>query len=86
MGSRDLFDVMLAAKKLSPDDQLRLISFLAEQVRATEPVAKPAAKWEDVRGMWSGLLNGMDATEFVRRVRSGEDLGIETAESVKRED
>lgn len=74
MGSRDLFDVMLAAKKLSPDDQLRLISFLAEQVRSTEPVAKPAPKWEDIRGMAPDLLEGEDAQEWVTRTRRGDDI------------
>ncbi|MFB8790812.1 MAG: hypothetical protein U7123_18650 [Potamolinea sp.] len=77
--SKELNELMRLADALSPDEQLRLISYLANRVSRCEIKRKPRRKITEFIGIAPNLLGGMDAQEYVTRMRRGEfpDLEIE---------
>jgi len=83
--SQELIEVMRQADALSPDEQLYLISHLASKLRRCEIKGKPRRNITELEGIAPNLLGGMDAQEYVRRIRSGESLEIEGNESRKEE-
>ena len=59
---------------LTPEEQLRLIANLAEEVRMTAiQVTKPHRKWSDLRGLLSYPACGEDAQVFISRSRRESD-------------
>ena len=79
MSNKLLYDLMAQADKLEPDQQLQLIAHLAQRVRHCEITPKPRRSIKELRGIAPNLLGGMDAQEYVSRMRRGEfpELEIE---------
>jgi hypothetical protein len=73
MASKEFMDIMKRADSLSPDEQLELISHLAQQARQAYGEPKPHRKWSDIMGIAPNLLNGEDAQEWVSRTRRESD-------------
>lgn len=85
--SKDLFEVLRLADELSPEDQLQLISYLAQRLTNCEINRKPRRNIMEFIGIAPNHLGGMDAQEYVSRMRRGEfpELEIEQKESGKQE-
>jgi len=85
--SKELNELMRLADALSPEEQLRLISYLANSVSRCEIKRKPRRSIRELRGIAPNLLGGMDAQEYITRMRRGEfpDLEIEQMQSRKEE-
>ena len=85
--SKELFDVIKQADALTPDEQLQLIAHLTQKLRRCEIKRKPRRKVTDFAGIAPNLLRGMDAQEYVTRMRRGKfpELEIEAMESGKEE-
>ena len=85
--SKELFDLMRQADALTPDEQLQLIAHLTQKLRRCEIKRKPRRKVTEFAGIAPNLLRGMDAQEYVTRMRRGEfpELEIEAMESGKEE-
>lgn len=77
--SKELIDLIMKAKELSPEEQLYLISHLAGNLRRCDIKQKPRRKATEFIGVAPNHLGGMDAQEYVTRMRSGEfpELEIE---------
>ncbi|MDY6804230.1 MAG: hypothetical protein SXA11_10540 [Cyanobacteriota bacterium] len=77
--SKELIDLIMKANELSPEEQLYLISHLAGNLRRCEIKCKPRRDITELKGLAPNLLGGMDAQEYVTRIRSGEfpELEIE---------
>ena len=54
---------------LTADDQLRLVSYVAEKARRKMPLAKTRRKWKDVCGMLPYPALGEDAQAYISRTR-----------------
>ncbi len=54
---------------LTADDQLRLVSYVAEKARRKMPPAKTRRKWKDVCGMLPYPALGEDAQAYISRTR-----------------
>ena len=85
--SQELFEVLRLADRLSPDEQLELISYLVQRLRKCDIKRKPRRSVMEFAGIAPNLLGGMDAQEYVNRIRRGEfpELEIEQQESEKQE-
>jgi len=70
--SKELVDLIMKAKQLSPEEQLYLISHLAGDLRRCEIQQKPGRKATEFIGVAPNHLGGMDAQEYVTRMRRGE--------------
>ena len=83
--SKELNELMRLADALSPDEQLRLISYLADRVSRCEIKRKPRRNIMEFAGIAPNLLGGMDAQEYITRMRRGEfpDLEIEQMRAKK---
>lgn len=57
------------AEQLTLEEQLELISRLADQLRTQTTSPKPQRKWSDLKGMAPYPLMGEDAQEWVSRTR-----------------
>ena len=57
------------AEQLTPEEQLELISRLADQLRIQTTSPKPQRKWSDLKGLAPYPLMGEDAQEWVSRTR-----------------
>ncbi|NEP42510.1 MAG: hypothetical protein F6K35_26135 [Okeania sp. SIO2H7] len=77
--SKELTDLMMKADKLLPEEQLYLISYLSNRLRTCEIKRQPRRNIKELEGIAPNLLGGMDAQEYVTRMRRGEfpDLEIE---------
>lgn len=62
------------ANKLTPEEQLRLIAELAEQVRRNKPQAATRYYWSDLQGVGQHPLAGEDAQTWVTRSRQESDI------------
>ena len=78
--SKELNDLMREADALTPDEQLRLISYLTQRLQNCEIKRKPRRKITEFAGIAPNLLGGMDAQEYVTRIRRGEFPDLEIAE------
>lgn len=85
--SGELIEVMRLVDALTPDEQLHLISHLVEKLRECEITRKPRRKVTEFIGIAPNHLGGMDAQEYITRMRRGEfpELEIEEMESRKLE-
>ncbi len=77
--SKELNDLMRRADALTTDEQLRLISYLTQRLQNCEIKRKPRRNIMEFIGIAPNMLGGMDAQEYVTRMRRGEfpDLEIE---------
>jgi len=80
-----IFDLMKQADALTPDEQLQLIAHLTQKLRRCEIKRKPRRSVMEFMGIAPNLLGGMEAQEYVTRMRRGEfpELEIEAMESRK---
>jgi hypothetical protein len=85
--SKELNDLMRQADALTPDEQLRLISYLVQRLSFCDIKPKPRRKVTEFLGIAPNHLGGMDAQEYITRMRRGEfpELEIEEMESRKQE-
>ncbi|MCA9995043.1 MAG: hypothetical protein KDE56_04810 [Anaerolineales bacterium] len=68
-----LHTILKQTAQLSHNQLLQLIAYLAEQAQQTAPsVEKPDYEWTDIEGIVEGNLTGMDAQEWVNKVRAEE--------------
>ena len=77
--SKRLIELMTLADTLTPDEQLSLISHLVQRLSLCEISPKPRRNLTELEGIAPNLLGGMDAQEYVTRMRCGEfpDLELE---------
>ncbi len=54
---------------LTPDEQLRLVSYVIEKTRKKMPSVKPRRKWKDVCGLLPYPALGEDAQAYISRTR-----------------
>ena len=54
---------------LTADEQLRLVSYVAEKARRKMPLAKTRRKWKDVCGMLPYPALGENAQAYISRAR-----------------
>jgi hypothetical protein len=85
--SQELLDLMKQVDALTPDEQLQLIAYLTQKLRHCEIKRKPRRNVTEFAGIAPNLLKGMDAQDYVTRMRRGEfpDLEIAQMESRKQE-
>jgi len=69
MSTSVLNELMQKIDLLTPEEQLWLITHLAERVRTAQPMAKPRRKWREIRGITPYPLVGEDAQVWVTRSR-----------------
>ncbi len=84
--SKELNDLMRGADALTPDEQLRLILYLTQRLQNCEIQRKPRRKVTEFAGIAPNLLGGMDAQEYVTRIRRGEFPDLEIAEMESRKE
>ena len=68
-----LEDITQQTKRLTYSDQLKLIAYLAEQVRLQQPVLSTRRRWQEIAGASSYPLVGEDAQSWVSRSRQESD-------------
>ncbi len=78
MSASMLLELMRQVDKLSHEEQLRLLDYIAERTRQHAE----GPKWGDIAGMAPDLLAGEDAQAWVRRQRRG---GTERREALFRQ-
>ncbi len=85
--SKELIELMRQADALTPDEQLSLIAYLTQRLQRCEIKRKPRRNVMEFAGIAPNHLGGIDAQEYVRRIRSGEPLEpeIEKMQSRKEE-
>lgn len=78
--SKELNEVKELAKQLTPDEQLQLIAYLTQKLQRCEIKRKPSRNLMEFAGIAPNLMGGMDAQEYVTRIRRGEFPDLEIAE------
>ncbi|AFZ60598.1 hypothetical protein H6G54_11270 [Anabaena cylindrica FACHB-243] len=78
--SKELNEIQQLANKLTPDEQLSLIAYLTQRLQHCEIKRKPSRDLTEFEGIAPNLLGGMDAQEYVTRMRRGEFPDLEIAE------
>jgi hypothetical protein len=80
----ELLELMKQADRLAPEDQLRLASYLLEKISHCEIKPMPRHNVKEFRGIAPNHMSGMDAQEYVNRIRRGEfpELEIESRNEV----
>ncbi|MDP8962470.1 MAG: hypothetical protein M3O33_00515 [Cyanobacteriota bacterium] len=80
--SKELLEVMKQADALTPDEQLHLIAHLTQKLRRCEIKRKPRRNIMEFAGIAPNHLGGMDAQDYITRMRRGEfpELEIEETE------
>jgi hypothetical protein len=76
--SKQLIELITLADALTPDEQLSLISHLTQRLQHCEIKRKSRRNLTELEGIAPNLLDGMDAQEYVTRMRRGElpDLSV----------
>jgi hypothetical protein len=69
MSTEVLQNLIKQAEALSPEEQLRLIAYLAEEVRAAYSAPKPRRKWAEMCGATPYPLLREDAQAWVSHTR-----------------
>ena len=68
-------DILNQTRRLTPDEQLRLIAFLSEQARLAKTQKSAAPKsWRDLRGAATYPIVAEDAQEWVSTSRYEDDI------------
>ncbi|MBW4686096.1 MAG: hypothetical protein KME40_13610 [Komarekiella atlantica HA4396-MV6] len=78
--SKELNEVKELAKQLTPDEQLQLIAYLTQKLQRCEIKRKPSRNLMEFAGIAPNFMGGMDAQEYVTRMRRGEFPDLEIAE------
>jgi len=66
-------DLIRQTDKLTPEERLRLIAYLAEQARQSARQQPPARRWQDIKGAVAYPLMDEDAQSWVSRTRQESD-------------
>lgn len=66
-------DIAQQTSKLTREEQLRLIAYLAEQARQAIPKTQPRRYWHEIRGAAAYPLGDEDAQAWVSRQRAESD-------------
>ena len=66
-------DLIRQTEKLTPEEQLRLIAYLAEQARKSTRQQPPPKRWQDIKGAAPYPLVDEDAQNWVSRTRQASD-------------
>jgi hypothetical protein len=69
MSTEMLQHLIKQVEGLSPEEQLRLIAYLVEKIRATYASPKPGRLWAEICGAAPYPLLGEDAQAWVSRTR-----------------
>jgi hypothetical protein len=64
-----LKNLLKQAEQLAPEEQLELISSLANYLKTPQTSPQPQQKWSDLKGIAPYPLTGEDAQEWVSRTR-----------------
>ncbi|WP_373526461.1 hypothetical protein [Nostoc sp.] len=78
--SQELNEIKQLAYKLTPEEQLDLIAYLTQKLQRCEIKRKPSRDIMEFAGIAPNLMGGMDAQEYVTRMRRGEFPDLEIAE------
>lgn len=78
--SKELNEIKQLANQLTPDEQLQLISYLTQKLQRCDIKRKPSRNLMEFAGIAPNLMGGMDAQEYVTRMRRGEFPDLELAE------
>ncbi|MGK7919065.1 MAG: hypothetical protein AB4080_03540 [Trichodesmium sp.] len=78
--SKELTEIIRKVDSLSAEEQLSLISYLSNRLKLCEITPKPRHKVTEFMGKAPNLLGGMDAQEYVTRMRRGEFPELEIQE------
>ncbi|MEH2448407.1 MAG: hypothetical protein V7K18_22320 [Nostoc sp.] len=62
-------EVLLQAKSLTPEEQIRLIEDLSSLIRQQVMTLKPKRSILELRGLGKEIWNGVDAQEYVNQER-----------------
>lgn len=73
MASAELDEIIKRVETLPPDEQLYLISYLAEKARQAYQALPMRPQWRDLQGAAPYPLLGEDAQEWVSRTRRESD-------------
>ncbi len=84
--SKELNEVKSLTEQLTPDEQLQLIAYLTQRLQRCEIKRKPSRDIMEFAGIAPNLLGGMDAQEYVSRMRRGEFPDLEIAEMESRKE
>lgn len=68
-----LEDITRQTKQLTHSEQLKLIAYLAEQLRLQQTKAAPPRRWQEIAGAASYPLVGEEAQSWVVRLRQESD-------------
>jgi len=83
--SQELNEIKQLAYKLTPEEQLDLIAYLTQRLQRCEIKRKPSRDIMEFAGIAPNLMGGMDAQEYVTRMRRGEFPDLEIAEKQLRQ-
>jgi len=84
--SKKLLDLMKQADTLAPEQQLQLMAYLVQKLGHCEIKQKPRRKVTEFAGIAPNLLQGMDAQEYITRMRHGEFPDLEVAKIKSRKE
>lgn len=68
-GSANLEKIQREIEKLTPEEQLKLMERLVRRLRKAELTVKKELDWGKLYGLGKGLWKGLDAQEYVNRLR-----------------
>lgn len=69
-----LEDLVKQAAALTPDEKLRLLAYLAENMRQTHQGSESRRQWHEIKGTAPYPLFGEDAQSWISRTRHEGDL------------
>lgn len=78
--SKELFDLIKQADALAPEEQLGLLSHLVQKISDRDITPKQRFNWTDLEGIAPNHLGGMDAQEYITRMRKGQFPELEIAD------
>jgi hypothetical protein len=73
MASKDLREIIKEVDQLSIEEQMLLITHIAETARRNYPESRSGRAWSEIRGAAPYPLLGEDAQEWVSRTRREAD-------------
>ncbi|NET02424.1 MAG: hypothetical protein F6K62_26780 [Sphaerospermopsis sp. SIO1G2] len=82
--SKKLSEAMKIANDLAPDEQLTLISHLLQRISLCEITPQSKYNITELEGIAPNLLGGMDAQEYITKMRNGEFPDLEIQETKTR--
>lgn len=68
-GHSTLRKIEKEVEKLSPRERLKLVERLVHQLRKTDMIREKKLDWGKLYGIGKGLWKGVDAQEYVNRLR-----------------